>query len=194
MLYEIRASFGLTGSHAIARRYMVVNGFDGALTMMGLIVGFKLSGTGDLRLMIGACLGAAVALAVSGVSGAYVSESAEKRKELQELEQAMVGDLTGSIHERAARLLPLVIAFVNGFSPFLVSLLIIAPLVAAHLELPLPLAPLDFSLIVAFCVLFVLGVYLGVISGGRWIWGGTRALFIAIVTTAMIVAMNRLLK
>lgn len=194
MLHEIRASFGLTGSKAIARRYMVVNGFDGALTMMGLVIGFKLTGTGDLRMMIGACVGAAVALGVSGVSSAYVSESAEKRRELRELEQAMVGDLTGSIHERASRLLPLVIALVNGASPFLLSLLIIAPLVAAYLALPLPLAPLDFALIIAFCVLFALGVYLGTISGGRWVWGGARALFIALITTGIIVAMNHLLK
>ncbi len=192
MLHEIRKSFGLTSSHGIARRYMVVNGFDGALTMLGLIIGFKLTASEDLRMMISACLGAAVALAVSGVSSAYVSESAEKRKELHELERAMVKDLSGSIHDRASRQLPLVIALVNGLSPFVLSLLIIAPLVAAHVFGGLPLAPLDVAMTIAFFVLFALGTYLGRISGGHWYWGGIRALVIAALTAAIIVALNRI--
>ena len=192
MFREIQASLGLTGSHGIVRRYLVVNGFDGALTMLGLIVGFHLSGTQDLGVVIGACLGAAVALGVSGISSAYISETAEKQKELRELEQAMMKDMSGSIHDRASRLLPLFVAFVNGISPFVISLLIISPIWAAHLSVQLPIPPLQMSFVIALVILFLLGTYLGKISGVFWLWSGIRALVIALVTGAIIVALNLL--
>jgi len=192
MFREIRTSLGLTGAHGIVRRYLVVNGFDGALTMLGLVVGFYLSGTQDLGVVVGACVGAAVALGVSGISSAYISETAEKQKELRELEQAMVKDMSESIHARASRVLPLFVAFVNGMSPFVISLLIISPIWAAHLSVQLPIPPLQLSFIIALTILFLLGIYLGRISGVFWLWSGIRALAIALVTGAIIVALNLL--
>lgn len=192
MFKDIRTSLGLTGTHGIVRRYLVVNGFDGALTMLGLIVGFYLSGTEDLRVVIGACVGAAVALGISGISSAYISESAEKQKELHELEQAMIKDLADSVHGRASRLLPLFVAFVNGMSPFVISLLIVSPIWAAYMSVQLPLPPFELSFVFALVVLFLLGTYLGAISGVFWLWSGIRALVIALVTGAIIVALNML--
>jgi predicted membrane protein (TIGR00267 family) len=192
MLKEIRTSLGLTGAHGIVRRYLVVNGFDGALTMLGLIVGFYLSGTQDMGVIVGACLGAAVALGVSGISSAYISETAEKQKELRELEQAMVKDMSESIHGRASRLLPLFVAFVNGVSPFVISLLIISPIWAAHLSVQLPVPPLELSFSIALTILFLLGMYLGKISGEFWLWSGIRALVIALVTGIIIVGLSLL--
>jgi len=48
----------------------------GPLTMLGLIFGFLLNNPADLSIVINVCLGAAIALGMSGVSSAYVSESA----------------------------------------------------------------------------------------------------------------------
>lgn len=190
MFNQIRDLLGLTASHGIVRRYFVVNGFDGALTMLGMIVGFYLSGTEDLNVIVGACVGAAVALAVSGVSSAYISEAAEKQKELHELEQAMIKDLSESVHGRASKRLPLFIAFINGLSPFLISLLIISPIWAASLPIALPIPPLVFSFLVALMMLFLLGIFLGRISGLYWLWAGSRALIIALVTCIIIVALK----
>ena len=39
----------ITRSDLIARRYFVVNGFDGGLTMLGLLVGFYVSEMSDFR-------------------------------------------------------------------------------------------------------------------------------------------------
>ena len=75
----------ITRSQVIARRYFVVNGFDGALTMLGLLVGFYVSEDVRLPIVINACIGVAIALGMSGVSSAYISEAAEKQRELKEL-------------------------------------------------------------------------------------------------------------
>jgi len=180
----------LTGAQGIARRYFVVNSFDGALTMLGLIVGFYLSERVELQVIINACIGAAVALAVSGVSSAYISETAEKKKELQELEQAMIEDLDESMHGRATRLIPVFLALVNGLSPFLVSLLILTPILLASHSIDLPLPPLQAAFLVALVILFAFGVYLGRIGNVNWFWAGFRVILIALITGAIIVALN----
>ncbi len=183
-----QASFLLRITHSrdIMRRYFVVNGFDGALTMLGLIIGFLLSGTSDPTIVINVCLGAAIALGMSGLSSAYVSESAERRRALHQLEQAMIDDLRESAHGEAARGVPLLIALVNGLAPLVMSLLILVPLFLARVGMPLPLFPLYAAAVVALLIIFMLGVFLGRISGVSWLRSGIQTLLVALVTAALI--------
>lgn len=186
MLERIHFLIRLGHAHKIARRYFVTNGFDGALTLLGLIMGFYSSSSVALPVVINACLGAAIALTVSGLSSAYVSEAAEREQELLELEQALVRDLADSDYGHAARLLPLLIAAVNGLAPLLIALVIISPLWLAQAGLDLPLPPLETSIALAFAILFLLGAFLGTISGRFWLWSGVRTLIIAVLTAAII--------
>lgn len=186
MLDQARFLLQLTHANRIARRYFVTNGFDGALTMLGLTIGFYTAGDVAVPVIISACLGAAVALAVSGLASAYVSESAEREKELRALEQAVVNDLQTTAHGRAARLVPVFVAIVNGLSPLLIALLIMLPLWLAQAGFALPLPPLEVSVLVAFAALFLLGTFLGTISGRLWLWAGLRTLLIALITAGII--------
>ena len=156
----------LAGSKNIVRRYFVVNGFDGALTMLGLIFGFLLNNPADLSIVINVCLGAAIALGMSGVSSAYVSESAEQQRALSKLEGAMIRDLQDSAHGKAARWTPIAVALVNGSAPLFISLIILSPLWASQAGL--------------------LGVFLGRIAGVSWIRSGIQTLFVAAMTAALI--------
>lgn len=186
MLEELRLLVGLTRSHGIARRYFVVNGFDGALAMLGLNMGFYLSDGVATSTAVGACMGTAIALGMSGLSSGYVSEAAEKKKELRELELAMVADLGDSVHARAARLVPIVIAAVNGLAPFVMALVIISPLWLVQLGVPLPLDAVEAAIGMGFAVIFLLGVLLARISGVFWLWSGLRTLLIAAITALLI--------
>jgi len=186
LIHRLGYFLRVSSSHGIARRYFVVNGFDGALTMLGLCTGFFLSSDVDLGIVIQACLGAAIALAMSGLTSAYLSESAERRRWLSELEEAMIKDLSDSSHADAARLVPWFIALVNGLAPLLISMLIISPLWLAQAGLALPLAPLPMAIAMAFACLFGLGLYLGRIDGTFWLWSGIRTLLIALVTVGLI--------
>lgn len=183
---RIKYLLHLTRSHGIVRRYFVVNGFDGALTMLGLIIGFLVSGTQELSVIINACLGAAIALGTSGVSSAYISETAERRRALIELERAMVADLGQSAHGAAAREVPWLIAIVNGSAPLLISLLIISPLFLAQLEVLTIGPPLYLSVAVAIVLIFMLGIYLGRIAGVSWVRGGFQTLAVAVGTMLLI--------
>ena len=154
--------------------------------MLGLIIGFVISGTASLHVIISACLGAAIALGVSGVSSAYVSESAERQRALLKLEEAMIADLRDSYHGEARRWVPMLIALVNGAAPLVISLLIIAPLWLASAGIPLLLQPLYASSAVALLAVFLLGVLLGRIAGVSWLRSGLRTLLIALLTVALI--------
>jgi predicted membrane protein (TIGR00267 family) len=170
----------------ILRRYFIVNGFDGALTMLGMMVGFSTSEGADIRVALHASLGAAIALFMSGISSAYLSEAAEQKKELNELEQALIKDLTQTDYGEASRYLPLIVALVNGFSPLVISLLIISPIWWASLGYRLPWSPFLLAIGIALTSAFMLGLFLGSISRSFWLWAGLRSLAIAALTTAII--------
>lgn len=176
----------ISRSQHIARRYFVVNGFDGALAMLGLLTGFYVGGQVDLLVAISVCLGAAIALGMSGLTSAYISEAAERKLDLERLEDAMMVDLGESAHGKAARLMPFLIAFVNGSAPFLVALIIILPLALGHWHPQLISQPLETATLLAFLIIFLLGVFIGRISGRFWLWSGLRTLVIAFITTLLI--------
>jgi predicted membrane protein (TIGR00267 family) len=186
LLEQTRFLLRITRTHDIMRRYFVVNGFDGALTMLGLIMGFLVSGTTGLSVIINVCLGAAIALGVSGVSSAYVSEIAERKRALAKLEDAMITDLHDSAHGEAARGVPLLVALVNGFAPLAISFLILTPLIAADAGFALPVAPLYAAVAIALLLIFLLGVFLGSIAGVSWLLSGIQTLLVAILTAVLI--------
>ena len=187
MFKQFSLLFSISKSNRIARRYFVVNGFDGALTILGLLMGFYFNNeTIVLHVVISACFGASVALSVSGISSAYISESAEKKHELEQLEGAMITDLQDSAHGQAARFMPFIIAIVNGFAPLIFALIIMMPLGMAQWQPELVSYPIETSMIVAFVLIFFLGVFIGNISNSFWLLAGLRALLIALVTTLII--------
>ena len=186
MFKQLSLFFKITRSRSILRRYFIVNGFDGALTMLGIIVGFYMSDLVNVVVIMNACFGAAIALGMSGLTSAYISESAEQKKQLNELEQAMITDLESSTYGQAARLLPFVTATVNSLSPLIISLIIVSPIWLATRDFLLPVDAVEAAIFVAFSIVFFLGVFLGKISDTHWLWSGVRTLFIAIVTAGLI--------
>lgn len=182
----------LRRSWSIARRYMVTNGFDGVLTMLGMLTGFYTTRMTELSVAISACLGAAIALFISGMSSAYLSEKAEREKELRELEQALIADLKESDYGQASRYLPILVALVNGLSPLLLALVILLPLFFAEkIQVLSTISPFIIAIAVGFLCVFFLGVFIGKISKTFWLWSGLRTLIIAVVTVVIIMLFGR---
>lgn len=183
----LRRILRISHAHDIARRYSIVNGFDGALAMLGLNVGFLTSEGVSISTAISACTGTAIALCVSGLSSGYVSEAAERKKELHELEQAMIRDLDSSVYGAAARYVPWLISLANGLAPLLAAMLIITPLLLYNSRLGWPFPPIESAITAAFLIVFALGILLGRIGGTFWLWAGLRTALIALVTSVVIV-------
>ncbi len=186
ILQQAKFLLRISDTNDIVRRYFVVNGFDGALTMLGMIIGFMISATSDMKIIINACLSAAIALGMSGLSSAYVSELAERKRSLAKLENAMIADLGATAYGDAARWVPIWVALVNGLAPLIISLLILLPLWLTSAGLPLPLPPLQAAIVVASVLIFLLGVFLGQIAGISWWRSGMQTLLVAIATAGLI--------
>ncbi|MBC7261086.1 MAG: hypothetical protein H5T63_03650, partial [Chloroflexi bacterium] len=87
----------------IARRYFAMNSFDGVLTILGVLMGSYLSGVREPSVVIITSLTTSVSMAISGLWGAYLTESAERQRSLDDLEEYTLIDLTNTRIGRAAR-------------------------------------------------------------------------------------------
>jgi predicted membrane protein (TIGR00267 family) len=101
---------------------------------------------------------------VSGITSSYLTETAERAREIKELEQSLLTDLKESGIYKAARTTTIVVSLINGLSPSMAALVTAVPLF-----LPLfTILPIEvsfyFSISVGLFVLFALGVFLGRVS------------------------------
>jgi len=159
------------GAGEIARRYFVMNAFDGALTILGIVVGFAISGEGSSRHVVSAGAGAGLAMGISGGVGAYMAEIAERRQQLRELEKHMHHSLKGSRMDRAIRLTAFWVALVDGISPAIAAAIPIAPFLLVGATITFHVAVIA-SIILNLVVLFILGAFLGRVSrGSMWLHG-----------------------
>lgn len=175
----------VSGVSGISRRYFVMNSFDGAMTMLGVIVGAYASGVVNPKTIIGVGLGASLAMGISGFSGAYMTEKAERLRKLKKLRRAMLSDLDKSLHDRASRLASLWAAVVDGVSPFLAAMVSITPFFLAVSHILSVEHAVLFSIILIMIMLFSLGFFLGRISKENAVVWGLR-MIVAGVATAVI--------
>ena len=144
----------------IARRYFVMNFFDGIMTAFGLVVGGA-AAIGEPLAIIKAGLGTSLAIMVSGFFGAYMAEKSERDYEIKELEKHTFGSLKGSVLEKEAQEKSIKLALVDAISPFFGALIPILPFIFTHFGLiPFNTAVIT-SLAVTFLLLLILGWYLG---------------------------------
>ncbi|PIT85494.1 hypothetical protein COU36_02980 [Candidatus Micrarchaeota archaeon CG10_big_fil_rev_8_21_14_0_10_59_7] len=166
---DVRTYDRLTGMRKILRRYFVMNAFDGALTTMGLVMGAFLGGLQDNSIVFFLGMSTATAVAISGFSGAFFAEEAERKKELRELERAMLSKLGRTSYGKAFRFATYGAALVDGVSPLAAALAILSP----FLFLPVALAFLA-AFAISFLLLFLLGAYLGTISRESMLGAGFK--------------------
>lgn len=172
-------------AEGIYRRYFFMNMFDGALTTLGIIIGAYFSGA-YLKTIIGAAFGAGIAMGLSGFSGAYITERAEKLKKLNELKKAMLMDLNNSIHEKSVELTAFIAAIVDGLSPVLAVTLSITPFLLTLINLISLQEAFYLSIIIIAGLLFAMGAFLGKISKENIILSGVKMMLIGATAAILI--------
>ena len=165
----------------IARRYFAMNAFDGVLTIIGVLMGNLVAGVNSAQIVLSTGLATSVAMGISGLWGAYLTESAERQRDLQELSRVTLTDLSNTRIGRASRAAGFIVAVVDGISPFLAALIVLIPFFfAGNLE-DLTIA-YYISLGLALLTLFSLGLFLGNISRGRMIVYGFKTVLAGVVS------------
>ncbi|MFW9966683.1 MAG: hypothetical protein ACFFEA_05960 [Candidatus Thorarchaeota archaeon] len=181
----------LTQGVEIARRYLAMNAFDGALTMLGLILGGLITmQTTDPEVVFDALLlaavGTSVAMAVSGFSGSYLAESAERDREVEEIGKAMLSDMSNTMYAKATRTTSAVVALVDGLAPSVAAFIIITPLLLVPSGFLSVSIAFYMAILACMGLLFGLGIFLGTISRKN-IWAyGAKTLLAGIVTAILL--------
>ncbi len=123
----LRQYHEISGVGEITRRYFAMNGFDGVLTTLGVLVGAYLGGVDEARAVVVLVVTTAVAMGVSGAYGSYMVESAERGRALRELEESTLTSLTDTTIGEASRYASVVVSAVTGGAPFLAGIVAVIP-------------------------------------------------------------------
>lgn len=187
---EIGTYLRVTRAKKILRRYFAMNAFDGSMTSLGVVIGAYISSISDPRTVIGVILVSGIAMAVSGFSGTYMTESAERNHSLNELEDAMLVDLNDTIYGQASRFVSIYAAVVDGSAPFLASIPAFIPFYLSMIGiLPIGLA-FYISIGASLLTLFLLGVFLGRISGGNLLYSGIKMVVAGVAVAILALVLN----
>lgn len=168
---KIRVYLKVTKATGIARRYFVMNGFDGAMTTFGIVLGSWIAGVSKPQIIILAGLGACLAMGFSGFFGAYMTEKAERERRLKEMEKATHNNVD-PIQYEAAEFVTAYVALIDGLSPALTAIISLIPFILASVGwIPIWHAFIA-SLALSLATLFLLGIYLGKVARENgWLYG-----------------------
>ncbi|MFH1424208.1 MAG: VIT1/CCC1 transporter family protein [archaeon] len=148
----------------IIRRYVVMNSFDGGLTILGIVLVSFFAGVTDPHYIILPSVGAGIAMCISGMWGAYAAEKAELTRSRKEMEKHMLRKLHNTIMVRKKETMAIIIAIVDGVSPMLVAFLIISPFFFVYTDMLSIAYAYYTSIAIVAIILFLLGVFTGKIS------------------------------
>ncbi len=178
---RIRDYSEITNVGPILRRYFVIGAFDGALTILGIILGAFVAGASEHEksLILAMSFSAAIALAISSTVGAYEAERIEKKIAQMSMERAMLSEMS-EMHKDAFQFAAIASAVVHGIAPLVAGLVPVVP----FLLLPFADAAL-WSVAITLAGLFVMGVYMGRLAKEHVFVSGMR-LVVAGLATAII--------
>jgi predicted membrane protein (TIGR00267 family) len=168
----------------IARRYFAMNAFDGALTMIGVLMGNFTAGVDTPRIVVSTGLATSVAMGISGLWGAYLTEAAERKREIAEMSEQVLIDLSDTRIGKASRFAVAIVAIVDGFSPALAAIVILIPFFFANFFVHIQWVYFA-SLGMALVSLFALGTFLGFVSRENIFLYGLRTVVAGLISIAI---------
>jgi predicted membrane protein (TIGR00267 family) len=161
--------------------------------MLGVVIGAYVSGALKPIYIISAGIAGSIAMGTSGMSGAYMTEKAERTKKLKELEKAMLTDMKNGLHEKSHRFATIFAALVDGISPAIAAMAVISPFFLSNFGIIEEEIAFFSSIALTLIVLALLGVYLAKISDESLIKYGIQMLLVGTVTAFLCVGVTILL-
>ncbi|MEM4316185.1 MAG: hypothetical protein QXI97_06305 [Nitrososphaerota archaeon] len=190
---SVETTLQYSGKSGMVRRYFFTNGFDGAMSMLGIVLGTSLFGGANTLTVATAGLGASLAMFISGFMGTYVTESAENKRRIRELNEVMLTDMEGTVVGESGRVGAIVAGLLQGLGALIFAVAVLTPyLVSIHLP-PLAEHALPASLASGLFVLFVLGLALGRLTRQGILITGLKMAAVGGVTSVLIILIDLVL-
>ncbi|NIO44117.1 MAG: hypothetical protein GTN36_00985 [Candidatus Aenigmarchaeota archaeon] len=185
-LKKIKRYRDISSVDEIVRRYFVMNGFDGILTVLGIVIGSYIAHVRDPSIIIITTISTCVAIGISGFSGTFMSERAERIRYTKILERKMLTKFHNSIINEAARFASFYSAIIAAASPIIFAIIILIPMFLTSFGL-IPYMIAFYGLIgVSLLILFTLGIFLGIVSKENVIIWGIKMSLIGLFTTLLL--------
>lgn len=182
---KIRHYINISGVAPISRRYFIMNAFDGATTVLGVVVGAYAAGITNESWVILSGLGATLAMGMSGFAGSYMAEEAEGAKKLNSLEKCMLTELKDSVVAKASHFACIWAAIIGGGAPALTGAVCLLPFLLATQGLVSISLAIPISVGLALSIMFLLGAILGKISCRNILMHGFKMLLVGVILTAL---------
>ncbi len=159
---------------------MIINSFDGALTILGIVAAVFLSGITDPKLIILPSVGASVAMCVSGIWGSYAAERVEIKKKIRSIEVHMMKDLSNTQFAKKREQMAWIIGLVDGIIPLILAVVLILPFFFVSSGLSMQNA-YYITLTLIGLNLFALGIFAGWIAKESMFKHGVIMLFSGVI-------------
>jgi predicted membrane protein (TIGR00267 family) len=189
-LEKIRRYIRISEVASISRRYFIMNAFDGATTVLGIVIGAYAAGITNGLWVIWSGLGVSLAMGLSGFVGAYMTEEAEREKKLNALEKSMLTELKDSVVGKASRFASVWAGIVDGVSPALTALVCLTPFFLSAYSLFSINSAIQLSVAMTLSIMFLLGVFLGKISNRNRLFHGAKMLFVGLIITVIFLVLK----
>ncbi len=183
---KLNESMEIAGGWEISRRYAVMNGFDGILTVLGIVLSTYLLGVDTPRHVIGPGFAASIAIGVSGFWIAFLTEEAEQSREKVHMESQIFTSLDDTIVSKSAKVAAYVNSIIDGASPFIlgsISLIPFAMVMVADISMEMAYT---ISFVISGIMLFVLGILLGKISKKNGYIMGMKTVMAGIIVSLLV--------
>jgi predicted membrane protein (TIGR00267 family) len=184
---EFKLYLRLTRGNTIARRYFIMNSFDGIVTIMGVITGSIVSGIINPLIIIGIGLSTALAMGMSGIAGTFIAEKTERDIEIRNLEDSLLSDLKNTVYSRAIKFTILYVSIVAAVPPIIAALIILFPLFLSTLNMIPSVTAIYVSLATALLYLFIMGSLLSKITKKNILLEGLKMMMIGVLTAILII-------
>ncbi|HEU97417.1 MAG TPA: hypothetical protein ENO36_00975 [Fervidicoccus fontis] len=165
-LEHLRRLLASMGVDEIARRMFVTNSFDSLIATIGIVLGNYVIGTSSPHSYLGSALGGSITMGVfSSFFGVYITEKAERLRELREIEEQLLIEIKDSIYGEVVRLAPIYVALWSMVGSIVFTFLSLSPFflsIYGAIELNEAIA---VSVVISNSMIAVLGAYMGKISG-----------------------------
>ncbi|TRO46639.1 hypothetical protein E2P47_05795 [Candidatus Bathyarchaeota archaeon] len=166
---RIKLAIEISNIGPIARRYFVIGAFDGALTILGIIVGAYTVNELSKELVLAAGVAAGIALGVSSAVGAFEAERVESALRHLDLERAMLCQVEGGTRRDAMRFGNYAGAIIHGIAPLLAAFVPLVPFFFME-----PEEAMLVAILVTLLFLFAMGIYLGSLIRETIVYTGLR--------------------
>jgi predicted membrane protein (TIGR00267 family) len=206
ILHKLEDELKITDRFEIARRHFAIEVFDGVLPVMAIVLTGLLTIIAEpfeetaliFDTILLAAIGTAIAMFVAGFGASYLTERAEGKHLIDEIERSQKSrvshqyrkPLSHSIIVTAERESAILVSLIAGLTPAISILVTISPMFFGLHGLLGYTEATYFSLGLGFLILFLLGVFLAKVARENiWIYG-MKTIIAGIITLGILLAVS----